>query len=567
MSNNNRQRVSQTSNRGGFLSALNGNTLATRLLIAAVIGLLFYLFPLQWFRTPTITVKANRTVFAPSATVANPTNCAPHCVIVTYELSEPGDVAASVLNTQNQVVRKISISPTKQNDGAHWLVWDGLDDSGALVPDGAYNVQVVANGTANKAAGTVAVVVDTVPPPLQLANLSADQPKPVKTSELTVDGVTAPGATVWMDDNQTDQITADANGGFHLTRELQHGDNSFKVNAMDKAGNVAVAQRTVSLLDRPPAVKITDPPTGTWTKQSLVTIKGQVDTSSKVKVNGNDAIPDAQGNFAAQVVLNEGKNSVRVEATDAVGNVGVADETVQVKTHPPVVNIDSLDEGTVVHDPQVELYGKTEPGVKLAVNEQPVNVDTSGTFVAPVTLAAGQNTLTVRAEDLAGNVATLERHVSFAAGSGTPLLPASVPIAALVAGGILLLWVLFGGWMGSVSLKLWADRPSMSGANDRLLISYALSRAANVTLRVVDDEGYVIATILRNVRRDGGEHSVVWDGRGLGGRAAPIGRYAIQASAKTITSQAAAALPVDVGYGSISVGQRDVDFGRVRSAE
>lgn len=567
MSNNSRQRVGQTSNRGGFLSALNGNTLATRLLIAAVIGLLFYLFPLQWFRTPSITVKANRSVFAPSSTVANPTSCAPHCVVVTYELSEPSAVAASVLNAQNQVVRNITVSAEKQNEGAHWLVWDGLNDAGALVPDGAYNVQVVATGTANKAAGSVAVNVDTVPPPLQLANLPSDTSTPVKTAQLTVDGVTEAGAAVWMDDDQSDQVIADSNGGFHLTRQLQYGDNSFKVSAMDKAGNVQTAERTVSLLDRPPTVKITDPPAGTWTKQSLLTVKGQVDITSTVKVNGNQTTPDSDGNFTVQVVLNEGKNDVRVEATNAVGLVGVADETVQVKTRPPVVNIDSLDEGTVVHDPQVQLYGKTETGVKLAINEQPVNVDTSGTFVAPVTLAAGQNTLDVRAEDLAGNVTELQRHVSFEAGSSAPLLPAGVPIAALVAGGILLLWVLFGGWLGSVSLKLWADRPGMSGANDRLLISYALSRAANVTLRVVDDQGYVVSTILRNVRRDGGEHSVVWDGRGPNGRAVPIGRYSIQASAKTITSQAAAAMPVDVGYGSISVGQRDVDYGRVRSAE
>jgi hypothetical protein len=55
--------------------------------------------------------------------------------------------------------------------------------------------------------------------------------------------------------------------------------------------------------------------------------------------------------------------------------------------------------------------------------------------------------------------------------------------------------------------------------------------------------------------------------RPVGSRAAPFGRYAVQASAKTLTSQAAAAMPVDVGYGSINVGQRDVDFGRVRSAE
>lgn len=567
MSNNNRPRVTQTRNVGGFFSSLGGNTLLTRLLIAAVIGLLIYLFPLQWFRSPSISVKANRTVFAPSSTVANPSSCAPRCVVVTYELSEPATVEASVLNAQNQVVRRLSISTPKQNEGAHWLVWDGLADGGAVVPDGAYNVQVVANGSANKAAGSVAVTIDTLPPPLQLANLPQNEAKPVKTNQLTVEGVSEAGATVWLDD-ASDRVTADTNGGFRLSRQLVHGDNTFKVSAMDSAGNIATAERTVSLLDRPPAVKIEQPAAGTWTKQAMVQVKGQVDTTSKVKVNGSETTPDAEGNFAAQVVLNEGKNTIRVEATDAVGNVGVAEQSVQVKTRPPVVQVDSLAEGVVVRDPQVQVYGKTEPGVKLAVNEQPVIVDSSGTFAAPITLAAGRNTLTIRAEDLAGNVATLERTVSFEAGSGVSVFPIAAPVVALVVGGLLLLWVLFGGWLGSVSLKLWADRPGMAGANDKLYISYALSRAANVTLRIVDEQGFTIATPLRNVRRDGGEHSIVWDGRGANARAVPVGRYTVQAQAKTLTSSAAASLNIDVGYGSItSVGQRDVDLSRVRSAE
>lgn len=57
-------------------------------------------------------------------------------------MSGTATTTVSIADASGKVVRKIDLGP--QSSGIYPLSWDGLDDTGAPVPDGAYTVQVAA---------------------------------------------------------------------------------------------------------------------------------------------------------------------------------------------------------------------------------------------------------------------------------------------------------------------------------------------------------------------------------------------------------------------------------------
>ena len=59
-------------------------------------------------------------------------------------ISSAQKVVVSILDGSGRAVRQIEMGPTPA--GVFTMSWDGLDDAGNAVPDGAYSVQVAASG-------------------------------------------------------------------------------------------------------------------------------------------------------------------------------------------------------------------------------------------------------------------------------------------------------------------------------------------------------------------------------------------------------------------------------------
>ena len=534
--------VAQQQAQGGGIAQFADSWLS-RLLIGGAVLLLIVMFPLQWLRVPDLTVRAGSTVFAPrpGAAAGADGQTVAGTLTAAYDLSEAAGVTAVVRDANDTVVRTL-FSGQQENSGPHWLSWDGANDAGQAVPDGLYRLEVTAQGPARSASGSVAVRVDTVPPPLKLANL-ADGDK-LKDADLTLQGVTEPGATVQFADSN-DVVTADPGGGFTLHRQLAHGENRLRIIARDAAGNETTVERTVSLFDRPPVVTVDSPAEGAWTNQKLLHVTGTADPGATIRVNDQQTTPGADGRFALDVLLDEGRNVLKIEAVDAVGNVATVQQTVTLKTQPPVVQIDSLPADAVVHEARARIYGHTDPGVKLSVQGQPVIVDTQGRFDTAVDLITGDNTIHIEASDPAGNVTAFDRRVRYDLTSGTDI---GLPLTGTVVGVglVILLWVFFGGWFGTVSLRLHTDRATFSptGRGERLHISYSVSKGARVSIQVVDRAGHVVATLLRNAPQGVGDHEISWDGEVLGGGLAAPGTHTIVAGARTLSSHVTSSAPV-----------------------
>ena len=119
--------------------------------------------------------------------------------------------------------------------------------------------------------------------------------------------------------------------------------------------------------------------------------------------------------------LNDGQNTITFRVTDNDGNVSeLASTTFVVSTAAPSLTVDTPTEGLITNSNRLTVTGSTTPGsdaVTIAgvkVNNASVELsgDRTKTFSYKVTLAEGENTITVVSTDSIGKATTVTRHVT-----------------------------------------------------------------------------------------------------------------------------------------------------------
>ncbi len=547
--------------RGTSHSGLSLGVLVTTLMVGGVLVLLAVTFVADWLHTPELTLSATPLILSPNGDQDHDTGTA------TYNLSEEDAVTVQVFNETGGVVRTLT-TQQMQVAGQHFVVWDGRNDLGQPVTDGRYRLQVTAKGTLQTASQSIVFQVDTQAPSLRLANLP-DATR-LREPDLTVQGLTEPGAAVWVTGNPQ-PIAVDGQGRFTFQRKLTEGDNQFEVRAVDQAGNSTRVTRQLTLVTQPPTVAITVPPEDTWTNQALTNISGKAPPGTTLKINDQPVAVAADGSFQHELLLEEGDNTIRLAATDDVGNVTTQQRLVHLKTKPPMVTLNAED-GATYGDAMLQLTGRTEVGTTVIVNGQTVPVSTLGDFQVTLSLFQGDNAIQVEARDQAGNVTNVTRRVRYSVsvperGLGrllrnVPDLP-SLVVPLLIALPLILLLGFY--LLRPVSLELTVDRqaftPGLPEEGKVLILAVDLSKAARITLEVLDNYGRPLATILHNRRRSAGEHHFFWDGYDDYGRPVPPGDYVIQALASSpaaaVTSAVHVAIQEDaLVHGRMGVGQR-----------
>ncbi len=230
-----------------------------------------------------------------------------------------------------------------------------------------------------------------------------------------------------------------ANGRFALSRAeiaringgsaLSDGAHILHLVAGDQAGNVSSTYNlTFTLDDQPPNLTVTSPADNTITNTNINVAGTVADnlsgvTSLTAQVDGGTATAvsfDATtGAFSFATTLNlaggqsDGKHDVVLQATDVAGNV--TSDTIQftLKTIPPAQPTFALaatdqENGAALSttNAQVTLTGQTEANVSLEIVQTGATAQSTntGAFQFPgVSLALGDNALTVMATDAAGN--------------------------------------------------------------------------------------------------------------------------------------------------------------------
>ena len=520
------------------------------LLATAVVGGLFVLFPLDWAQAPSVTLSIEQEAFSPNQDGNQDT------AVVLYALSRAASVDVHVLDETRSRVRTLlaehSIGGQGVSSGGsqHSFVWDGRDDHGRIVPDGQYYVRVTAKGSARQASNTVPLVVDTVPPSIRLANMPEELS--VREQVIEIEGVTEPDTMLWVNDG-LQPVDVDSSGAFRVEHRLQEGENVIELNVTDAAGNRASVARQVTLVLKPPDIVVDNPPNDLWINQKMLTVQGSVSPGSELTVGGTKATVAEDGSYEVDILLQEGENLLAFEATDSVGNTSETERRVFLKTRLPSLSFNSVTEGMQVREPSLLVVGQTEVGASVRLNGRELAVDSRGGFQGLVNLVQGDNLIKGEVVDRAGNVNALSRRVTYVEPTA-PIVPRNMNIAlpavALGGGGILAVWLLFGGWLRPISIALAADRPALhpdsQGDFEPLLLSLDISRSATVTVDVWDARDELVATLLYRRRRGAGEHVLVWDGYDDAGALAPYGTYEIEATASTLTTSVSSSVSVSV---------------------
>ena len=253
-----------------------------------------------------------------------------------------------------------------------------------------------------------------------------------KVTTPTLTAVTNPNATVdvYVNGEKVATVTADAAGTVSWTMpESADGSYDIKMVSTDAAGNTATSATTTVVIDTVvDNFSVDTLPDLTNSKALSVTGTGESGATITVYLNGvaaGQVTVAADGSWTVPLILNDdGEYSLTVQITDVAGNSQTSDPfvfTLDSHTDYPTINLDdasnsgSLDDN-ITSDNTPAFHGTGEPGatISILVDEKTVatvTADDEGnwTWHYPTTLADGEYSIRVVAEDTAGNTAESAR--------------------------------------------------------------------------------------------------------------------------------------------------------------
>lgn len=158
-------------------------------------------------------------------------------------------------------------------------------------------------------------------------------------------------------------------------------------------------------------------PDATNSATLAVSGRGTEDTKLIIYVNDEEAeeIDMEADEFEARLKLDQGENTIYAETIDKKNKKAKDSETytVYVLTEDPSLSIKSPIDGDTRDQSDVTVIGETDEGVSIRINNSPVVVGSDGSFQKKLQLREGDNTITIRAIDIAGNETELELKVRY----------------------------------------------------------------------------------------------------------------------------------------------------------
>ncbi|KXA91725.1 hypothetical protein AKJ57_00105 [candidate division MSBL1 archaeon SCGC-AAA259A05] len=234
-------------------------------------------------------------------------------------------------------------------------------------------------------------------------------------SSVTVEGTVTDDVSFYDEITATvagEEVSLGSDGSFSTEVSLDTGANDITVSAEDFLGNSDSKTVTVTSDTESPSLEVTAP---SLVGEKSATIEGTVtdDVASpeklSVTLNGSSIDLDSEGNFSKEKSLVTGSNSFTIIAEDQVGHTAEESVTIVSDTTGPQVNITSPVSGKVVKTDTMTIKATVSDDVAsyneitVTLDEETVPLSADGTFEKEVSVASGQNTFEVTAEDPVGN--------------------------------------------------------------------------------------------------------------------------------------------------------------------
>ncbi|MDA8101278.1 MAG: Ig-like domain-containing protein, partial [Nitrospiraceae bacterium] len=256
--------------------------------------------------------------------------------------------------------------------------------------DGPHAITVEAIDVAgNRGYAEVSITIDTAVPAVSLTSPAEGL---VKTNTPALAFTVNEGVvTVLIDGVPVSKVSGDS------LDLLAEGPHVVRVEAVDAAGNRGSAQVNITVDTVAPTVAVTSPAAGLTNNRTPLLAYTVSDGTVVVKVDGN-VVNKVSGSTLD--ILADGPHTIRVEATDAAGNMGFSEVNFSVDTAVPTVGITSPAGGITNNRTPLLTYAVSDGTVVVKVDGNVVNKVSGNTLDA---LADGPHTLWVEATDGAGN--------------------------------------------------------------------------------------------------------------------------------------------------------------------
>ncbi|MGN9865655.1 S8 family serine peptidase [Bacillus swezeyi] len=159
--------------------------------------------------------------------------------------------------------------------------------------------------------------------------------------KTVIEGTSSPTTTVHLFNDGEEIGTAETaeDGTFSKEIQLNKGENVVTAKSSAASGTTDASDPVRIVLDQTkPKLSIDTPESGSKLNQETFTVKGTVsdDHLESVKVNGKKAAVK-NGEYSARIMLDNGKNEIKVTAADAAGNKTTKKATVDVNFEAPQI--------------------------------------------------------------------------------------------------------------------------------------------------------------------------------------------------------------------------------------
>ncbi|MFT3876734.1 MAG: FlgD immunoglobulin-like domain containing protein [Propioniciclava sp.] len=479
----------------------------------------------------------------------------------SYFVTRQADVTVVVVDADGRTVRTLESQVRRESGFDYWLTWDGMSDSGTVVPDGVYGVR--ARATNDMGVGEAPRVEVSVDARVPAALVSPDA------------GVTVAGGVRWVVEItpgvRVDEVgvgcragsggsmsrSPDADGRFSGTLDVSRcrdGANALIATlyvrnevwgTSEIVGKAAEVPVTVVAL---PGVEIMQfasyiSPNGdgqddvkswryrlsqpAYVTMTVVDGSGTVVRTLENKVwhpNTADYWSEWDGKSDAGVVVPDGVYRVRIQPSNASGDGEAGELRVGVDTRIPAV-LTSPALGDVLSGERLSWV--VTPTVGVAVNQVRVSCRSSMNWSSLGAARRADGTFsgvlgTRNCLDGANGLAVTAYYLDEFGASHAWVLP-EVPVKLST---VPVLW-----WWDSSPSSL---SPDGDGQNDVASWMYNVSQPARVTVTVHDTDGVVVRTLEDGVSRAADpDHWVSWDGKSDEGVLVPDGKYTVRARASS----------------------------------
>lgn len=258
--------------------------------------------------------------------------------------------------------------------------------------------------------------MDTTPPMLSITRLN---PKTDSSSQVIEGKAEAGAAVVVTVDNGVQAVAAirlDDETWQSSIAGLLPGINNITVTARDAAGNLASQSATITYIQPPPLLAINQMPELTNSRNIMIT--GSADSGVSLVVRNATtgtvrALTLVDTAWSTPLFLEEGENRITVTAKRPSGGETVKNVSIILDETPPTLSMSALPDSSLSEWKIQNITGTvSDPNLHgVFINGAPAKIY-EGLFSAAVSLKQGDNAITVRAYDRAGNFSIDSRVIS-----------------------------------------------------------------------------------------------------------------------------------------------------------